>query len=160
MSSFQTKINQYPAYAVEGDFASANPRVTMLPVDEITVAGTGGVTVGRFAWVTDNTVRNAGTTAPSGFVHREGQALITEYEGSASMLVPAGRPVTLCTRGDFWARTAAAATRGQKVFASTTDGSVTVGTVGATVAGYIETEFYVANDCAADELVKISTWSV
>ena len=40
---FQAVINQYPAPAVEGMFASANPRAAVLAGDSQLVAGTGGV---------------------------------------------------------------------------------------------------------------------
>lgn len=102
---------------------------------------------------------NAGSGVPSGFVHRDGQASITIWLGQASMLIQPGREITLMVAGDFWAKTSTAATRGQKVFASLTTGEVQVAAAGATVAGFIETEFYAASDCDAGELVKISTWS-
>lgn len=65
---FQTEINQYPAPAVEGDFASANPRVSVMPGSEIMVAGTDGVTIGNFAWVDGTTVNSFSATpvAPRG----------------------------------------------------------------------------------------------
>lgn len=107
MTGFQKQVNLTPAPAVAGDFASANPRATVLAGPAGLVAGAGGVTVGKFAWVDDDglTVVSHGTAtkAPQGFVHREQQALITAYLGESSMNVPAGFPVTLHNEGDFWA---------------------------------------------------------
>ena len=148
---FQTAINQYPAPAVEGDFASANPNASVLPNPEMLVAGVGGARVGRFAWVSGTQVTNAGTGIPDGFIHRD---LLSE----STMVIPAGFAVTVMNQGDFWARTSTAATRGQKVFASNTDGSVQTGAAGATVTGYTETKWSVVNDAAAGELIKISSW--
>lgn len=158
--AFQTKVNLNPAPAVEGDFAGANPRASVLAGPGAFVAGAAGVTVGRFAWADANgLVLNSGTGAPTGFVHREQQGLITEWLGRASMLVPKGLPITLHNVGDFWVRTATAATIGQKIFASITDGSVQTGAAGATIAGFVETKWFAQSVAAAGELVKISIWS-
>lgn len=159
MAGFQKVINQYPAPGVEGGFASTNPHATYLAGEAALVAGEDGLTVGRFAWDVDGVASNAGTGAPSGFVHRDGQASITVWLGESSMLIQPGREVTLMTAGDFWARTSTAATRGQKIFASLTTGQVQTGAAGATIAGYVETVFTAGSACDAGELVKISTWS-
>ena len=159
MAGFQNAINQYPAPGVEGGFASTNPHATFTAGEAALVAGTNGLTVGRFAWAVDNVASNAGTGAPSGFVNRDGQASITTWLGQASNLIQPGREVTLMVAGDFWARTSTAATRGQKIFASLTTGQVQTGAAGATISGYVETPFKAGSACEANELVKISTWS-
>lgn len=159
MAGFQSVINQYPAPGVEGGFASTNPHATYLAGEAALVAGTSGLTVGRFAWDVNGVASNAGTGAPSGFVNRDGQASITVWLGQASNLIQPGREATLMTAGDFWARTSTAATRGQKIFASLTTGQVQTGAAGATIAGYVETPFKAGSVCDAGELVKISTWS-
>jgi hypothetical protein len=157
--TFQTVVNQYPAPAVEGDFASANPRASVIAGPGAFTAGVGGATVGRFAWADANgAVTNAGSGVPTGFIHRDLQALITTWLASASMVIPQGLAMTLHRAGDFWVRTATTATVGQKVFASNTDGSVKTGAAGATVAGFTETNFFVDSVGAANELIKISTW--
>jgi len=134
MTGFQTQVNLTPAPAVEGDFASSNPRATVLAGPGGLVAGSGGVKVGRFAWVDDvdgTTVRSYGTFvgAPTGFVHREQQALITEYLGQSSMTIPVGFPVTLFNEGDFWAKVtgSTAATIGAAVYATYATGELTIG---------------------------------
>lgn len=156
---FQIVINQYPAPGVEGGFASTNEHMTYLAGEGALVAGAGGLTIGRFAWAVNGQATNAGTGEPSGFVHRDGQAVITDWLGAASNVIQVGREVTLMTRGDFWARTSTAATRGQKIFASLTTGQVQTGAAGATIAGFVETNFFAGSACDANELVKISTWS-
>lgn len=156
---FQSVINQYPAPGVEGGFASTNPHATFLAGEAALVSGAGGLTIGRFAWAVNGVATNAGTGAPSGFVHRDGQAVITEWLGASSNVIQVGREVTLMVAGDFWARTSTAATRGQKIFASLTTGQVQTADAGETVTGYVETPFYAGSACDAGELVKISTWS-
>ncbi len=159
MPGFQSVINQYPAPGVEGGFASTNPHATFLAGEAALVAGTGGLTIGRFAWAVNGVATNTGTGAPSGFVHRDGQAAITEWLGASSNVIQAGREVTLMVAGDFLARTATAASRGQKIFAVLADGTIKTGAAGATISGAVETPFYAGSACDAGELVKISTWS-
>lgn len=157
---FQTKMNQELPHGVEGDFATVNPYASYASFGGQLVAGDGGVTVGRFAWVDTATgkVTNAGSAAPSGFVHRDGQASITIWLGEASMLIQEGREVTLHVAGDYYVKTKTAATIGQKVFASTTDGTISTGAAGATIAGSIETKFSVLSAGAVGELIAIGTW--
>lgn len=142
---FQTQVNEQPAPAVAGDFASANPRATVLAGPGGLIAGAGGVEVGKFAWVDDDgiTVFNHGTAtrAPNGFVHREQQALITRYLSEASNLIPEGFPVVLHNEGDFWAMLTGsnAASPGDTIYADYDTGDVTAdaASVGASVTGII-----------------------
>ncbi len=97
----QTAVNTVPAPAFEGDFCDSNPRYTYDAGPGGLVAGSAGLTVGRFAWATyppdaDNApsvANNNGVGPVAGFVHREQQGLITTYLQTSSMLVPAGFPV-------------------------------------------------------------------
>jgi len=131
MSGFQKTVNLTPAPAVAGDFASSNPRATVLAGPGGLVAGLGGVTVGKFAWVDDDglTVLSHGTAtrAPNGFVHREQQALIQTYLAESGMNIPVGFPVTLHNEGDFWATLtgANAAAIGSAIYADYDTGDVT-----------------------------------
>ena len=130
---FQTQVNANQAPAVAGDFASANPRSVVLAGPGGLIAGAGGVTVGRFAWVDDDgiTVFNHGTATrkPDGFVHREQQALITQYLSESSNVIPEGFPVTLHNGGDFFAKVtgSTAATIGASVYADYFSGDITIG---------------------------------
>lgn len=127
---FQKQVNLTPAPAVAGDFASSNPRATVLAGPGGLVAGALGVTVGKFAWVDDDgvTVQSFGTAtkAPNGFVHREQQALIQQYLAEAGMNIPVGFPVVLHNEGDFWAKLAGdnAATIGAAIYADYSNGDV------------------------------------
>ena len=145
MSGFQRHVNTTPAPAVSGDFASSNPRTTVLAGPGGFVAGTGGVNTGHFAWIAPDsvTVYNHGTAtnAPHGFVHREQQALIQTYLAEYGNNIPVGFPVTLHNEGDFWATVggSTAATLGAAVYANYADGAVTVGSAstGASVTAAI-----------------------
>lgn len=164
---FQKSVNQYLPPACEGDFASSNPRASVLASENQLTAGAAGVTVGRFAWASAaGVVLNSGSGAPSGFVHREQQGLITTWLAEQTMLVPQGLPVVLHNEGDFWVKnTVTVATLANprlKAFASLTDGTVQFAAAGATVAGYIETNYVLGGFSnggtgATGELVKITT---
>lgn len=146
---FQNRVNLAPPIAVEGDFASANPRAVIQAGDSALVAGILGVIVGRFAWVSADgktvTSYGEGSSLQPGFVHREQQALITQYLAEVSYLVPGGFPVTLHSAGDFFAKVAGAtaATIGAAVYASYADGSINIGSApaGATGTGLIGATF-------------------
>lgn len=160
---FQTSVNQLPSPAVEGDFASDNPRQAMVAGDTQLMTTTGGLTLGRFAWADANgLVTNAkpgSGAARLGFAAREGQplAFIQTWLAGASLLVPAGLGITLHTQADVWVRnTVASATVGQKAFASTTDGTVRPGAAGATIAGYVETPWFYTSAAAVGELASLS----
>ncbi|MVW80184.1 structural cement protein Gp24 [Bordetella sp. 02P26C-1] len=161
---FQQIVYDEPAAAVEGDFASSNPRFVALAGPEGFVSGgnagggTSGCVVGRFAWANAaGVVTNGGTGAPTGFVHREQQAVITAWLNESTMVIPAGLPVTVYSGGDFWAKTETVATVGQKVFASNTTGAIKTGAAGATVSGHTETRWVVCTAGAANSLIKISS---
>ncbi len=160
MAGFQNTVNIQPAPAVAGDFASGNPRATMLAGAGALVTGAGGVGVGLFAWATAaGVVGNAQVAGLGyGFVHRDQQALITNFLAESSNLIPQGFPVTLFRTGDFWAAFPSGAVIGQKVFASITTGACLSAAAGSTNAGYIETNFFVDSTAAAGELAKISTY--
>lgn len=148
---FQQTVNVNQAPAVAGDFCSTNPRASVLTVPGGFVAGAAGVAVGTFAWVdydaTDRLVNNFGIGAPTGFVHREQQALITTYLAQTSNLVPGGFPVTLFDAGDFWVLNSGsnAVTRGMKAYANYATGLVTFAATGSPATGASVTGSIAAN---------------
>ena len=156
---FQTSVNVQPAIGVAGDFASANPRATVLAGPGALVAGAGGVTVGCFAWAANGVVSSTGAGPVTGFVHREQQALITSYLQEASNAIPQGFPVTLHSAGDFLVKnTGGAVTAGMSAFANLADGTVQFAAAGAAVAGAVQTKFAAMSAGAAGELIKISSY--
>lgn len=122
---FQKTINNTQAPGVPGDFASTNPFSSVLAGPGALVAPAGGLVVGNFAWVGP-----AGQVSQSfqagwqiGFLGRNEQALITEFLGEFSMVVPEGFMVTLFDGGDFWAYFANGATALATVYADEDTGA-------------------------------------
>ena len=159
---FQSTVNRFLSPAVEGDFATDNPRKSMSAGEGQLLSPSEGLTLGRFAWA--DAAGLAHNAKPSGvarlgFAAREGQelAFITTWLAGASMLVPGGLPIVLHTDLDVWVRvTVAAATIGQKAFVSTTDGTMQPGAAGATIAGFQETPWFITRVAAVGELTVIS----
>ena len=154
-----------PAIGVPGMFASNNPYATYIPDEGGLIAGPNGLTVAAFAWVdADNRIAtnappSGDTSAPAGFVLNDGSATISNILDEYTMTFLPGYMVTLLTAGDVYALSTTATTKGQKVFASTTDGTISTGAAGATVAGSVETAFYALNSVAAGDVAKIGTWN-
>jgi hypothetical protein len=67
--------------------------------------------------------------------------------------------LTVGLRGDYWVTTLTAAAPGQKVFAVLDGGAAKAGDHGATIAGAIETQWFVVSAGAAGEVIKISNWA-
>jgi len=168
---FQTQVGVQPAPAVAGDFASTNPRWTVLAGAGGLVAGPNGLYVGRFAWTTppldpDNSpsfANNYGAGPVAGFVHREQQALFTQYLQETSMLVPAGFPVTLFSGGDFWVVNSgsAEATIGMKAYANFATGLVTFAATGnptqsASATGVIAAETFSVTGSISGNLLTVT----
>lgn len=140
--SIQTQVYYQPTIGIEGDFASTNPRSTVNVGAGGLVAGSSGVVVGRFAWLSSSAldansapevVNNFGSGPVAGFVNREQQALITTYLADAGMTIPAGFPITMFKAGDFFARNSGAsqALVGHKAYANYATGAITFAASGA-----------------------------
>lgn len=151
---FQGSVNLANPIAIAGDFATANPRSTVYAGEAGLVAGPLGVTVAKFAWVTPSPLADSngtivtnsgeGAVAPTGFVHREQQALITQYLAEFSNLVPQGFAVVLYNGGDFFAvANGQAAVPGSQIFARFSDGAIFIGAApaGTTATGSIGATF-------------------
>lgn len=160
--SFQKTVNINPPLGVVGTFASIGVSHTALAGVEQFVAGTAGVVISRFAWcdTIDGTVQNAKPTDTTNwvnaFIERDTNIAVIGYQGQYSMTIPVGFPVSAYDRGDFFVVSTTAATVGQKVFASDTDGTLATGAAGATVAGFTETNFTVAKSGAVGVVIKIT----
>lgn len=130
---FQRVINQQPAPAVAGDFASNNPRTSVVPPVEAGFVSAVGeaVTVGFFAWGgSDGKVYSAIANVPAGgsalgFVARQPNipsVLITTFLGESRMTLNDGLPATLQNGGEYWASIQGGAI-GDAVFALNTTGA-------------------------------------
>lgn len=146
MSGFQSKVNNYQAPAVKGDFASMNPFSSVLAGPGALVAPAGGLIVGNFFWVgpEGQTSQSYVSGYQIAFLGNNLQALITQFLGESTLVVPEGFMVTGFNGGDFWTDFPAGAAPGDYVFADPNDGQAvantsnsapTLGTVTAT-AGF------------------------
>lgn len=134
---FQKTVNNDQAPAVAGDFASTNPFASVLAGPGALVAPEGGLIVGNFAWVGPQGQVSQSYVAgyQVGFLGRNEQALITEFLGEATMVVPEGFMVTLFNEGDFWAEFEGGATVGNAVYADPNNGAPLSGNVASSGTG-------------------------
>jgi hypothetical protein len=147
--SFQTFTNVLQAPGLAGDFASANPRATVLASQSYGntgfVAGPNGLTIGLFAWLDTATYRiasNSGPGAPNGFVHRAEEALITVYLNAYGLTIPAGMMVgNIFFDGDFFVTNngTTEATPGMKAYANNSTGVASFAATGAPTVGATST---------------------
>ncbi len=170
---FPQQVNGEQGVAVAGDFADSNPRTTVVPPvpGGAFVAGPNGVTVGAFAWSDANgVVNNFGPGAPTGFVHREYNALITQFLGRTSYLIPAGLGLTLFSQAAFWVVNGgtSATAIGQKAYANNATGAVTFAATGtpptsasvtAAIAANVVTAAIAANTATASITGQVMTVS-
>lgn len=132
--AFPQIVNGEQAFGQAGDFSGHNPRTSVLPpVVSGFVAGANGVTVGRFVWSDVNGVcNNTGAGAPTGFIHRQWNALITQFLGRTSYVVPTGFMVNPFSDGEFFCVNDGAITTavGMKAYADNGTGKVTFNVTG------------------------------
>jgi hypothetical protein len=137
-TGFQSFVNKELPPGVAGDFAGANIKSNVVASPFGFAASPAGVTIGVGAWANPNTGIASNYFQPgsfAGFVHREGQALITTFLGIAAASILAGDMVTVMDQGDFWGLFAAGATAGQKVYFDPKTGALTGNTAGNSVSG-------------------------
>ena len=131
---FQTTVNTQQAPAVAGDFANKNPRATVTGQQGQIIAGPGGVTIGRFAWLdaTGTYASNTGQGIPAGFVSRDQQGTITTWLADNGFVIPSGYPVVLFDDADFFVVNAgtAATAYSQKAYANNANGTVSFAATG------------------------------
>lgn len=160
---FPNQVNATQAPGLPGDFASANPRRTILAGEGALVAGTGviagvsvpGAVVGRFGWLTyqsvdnDNapgTLNTFGTGLPAGLVSRAQVGLITTFLATGVTYRNSGYQLAAFSEVDMWVTNAGTtqAQIGQKAFANYADGSVTFAAAGASIASGTSTASTIA----------------
>lgn len=160
--SFQTTVNITQAPALEGE-ASLNPRYILPAAEAGYRAGSGGVTIGRFAWAdaAASTLVNTGTAAPNCVIAREfGAAMITTYGAEYGNTIPEGFGVPFpLMAGDVWVKNTGvgSVTVGMKAYAKQSDGTVIFDATSQSHAGYVETKWTAATPAGAGELVKITS---
>lgn len=145
--------------AIAGAFASTNPRSVLLAGGgSFRAADPDGVYMARFAWADVET----GFAASQPQTAHDLLGFVQPYPGYAWRAVREGRiirpgyGVTMFASGDFYVRFASGAEGGQRVYASTLDGSPISGEADDAEP----TPWFVAAGCAPGELAIISTWSI
>lgn len=161
---FQQSVTTYRGVGQVGHPASTSPIIAAAGGPGAFKAAAAGVRIATFVFrdATDpkivSNVAPSETSKPIGFIQNLGQAIIG-FGQSNSLLIPGGVEVSPKVGGDFWVESSTVATNGQKVFASVTDGTIATGAAGATVAGFVETDWYVSQGAAVGDVVIISSWS-
>lgn len=154
--SFQRGLNRDLPRGVAGDFASTNPRNSILAGEAALVAGE-PITVGQFAFAdlqTGKVMADFVAGRIIGFVHRNNQAIVPLGQ-AASMIVPTGKETALFSNGDFYIVSPGAGAAGEPVFALEEGGGISLVATDAQA-----TNFKLAEDAVAGQLVKITRFSI
>ena len=127
--SFQKTVNINPPIGIEGTFATIGVTHSSIAGAMQFVAGPTGLTISRLVghsyWRFKTISQPDVTNWVNGYVGRDSNiAVITNWQGQSTLLVPSGMAVTAYDRGDFFAKSKTAAVVGQKVFSSDTDGTI------------------------------------
>ena len=170
IADFQKQVATHPAIGVPGDKASLNPVVY---TDRNFIAGDDKVTVGNFAWSDPaNSVNgdyhgsgifkalsgDISGYAPLGIVERNLSYVNYNILDGGTLTVPENAPLQIALKGDYYAVAGNAATKGDKVFANLTDGSIQTAPAGSSIGGHVETSWRVTEGGAAGDIITISSW--
>lgn len=152
----QKKVGTTTAPGVAGEKATPDQSI-YTPVNPLAAVA---LPVGGFVFATGNEGTSATNVAGSatevlGFVERVINYINTDVFEAGTLTVPAGSALTVAVCGDYWAVSSTAATVGQKVLASKTDGSVSTGTPDAS---HIDTGWIVKTPGGVGEPIIISNW--
>ena len=161
--AFQEQVGRYRAQGVAGQAATPDQSVYTVK----NYLSDGSAKIGAFAFVNAENAGQAGITGTSatavlGLVERVVQYPIYDVRDEAITTVPEGYGLTIAVRGDYYVDTTAAATVGDAVFASQTDGTIKTAAAGSSQSGFIETPWRVKDALDATEaagLILISNWS-
>jgi len=154
--TFQRSLNRDLPRGVAGDFASTNPRNSILAGEAALVAGE-PLTVGQFAFAdlaTGKAYKVFAAGRVIGFVHRNNQAVVA-LGAAASMTIPTGKEVALFSSGDFYVVAPAVVAPGAAVYALDATGAVDEAATDAQA-----TNFKFAEAAQTGALVKITRFSI
>lgn len=143
-------------FAVPGAFASNNPRSVVVAGGGFFTSGDDGLIMAHFGWA-DPLTGKAGSLYNAegllGFVQPQpGNRRRLSVDGA---MIRPGYPVTLFSGGDFYARFAAGAEAGSRVYAALLDGAPISGEADAAVI----TPWTVLQSVGPGGVAIISTWS-
>lgn len=136
LGDFPRQVNVVGAPAVVGDFCDGTAMNVASTVDAgqgAFVAGPNGVGIGLFAWAdsTGTYLSNTGQGAPTGFMHRSQQGIITAYLANSVLTIYPGAAVECFNAGGFWVNNAGTTTSaiGGTAYANYSTGAITFGSV-------------------------------
>jgi hypothetical protein len=167
--NFPSSVQKTPAIGLPGAPSNLN---TIIYTDRNYLSGDDAVTVGNFVWDdpangADNSgyhgsgvfkALSSGAGKPLGIVKRWHAYVNPDILDGGTLIAPENSPLQVVVKGDLYVVAATPATQGQKVFASLTDGHIHTDAAGATVSGFIETDFVVADGAPVGEVIAISNW--
>lgn len=163
MAGFPNQVNVQPGVGVAGDFASGNPRSTVLNGPGAFVAGPFGCNVGLFAWADAANIRcgNTGPGAPTGFVGRAQQGLINVYLQEASQQIPAGLPTVLFSSGDFWVKNdgSTSATVNMKAYVNNATGQISFAATASPTVGGTSTASTIAATTSTASSIAVNSFT-
>lgn len=123
--ALQKKVGTAAALGVPGDKAVPD-QSTYTPKNFL--AGGNGTAAGSFCWASaDGTAAEnstSGSDAPLGFVERNQVYPAYDAVSEGTLVIPAGCPLMVAVRGDYFAAAQENCTRGGKVYADKTSGKV------------------------------------
>lgn len=137
-NGIQTFVNNELPPGVLGDFAGAAIRANVVGGGFGYVAPPAGTLVGNGAWANPATRQASNYYQPAsfkGFVHREGQTIITNFLGVSALGIQGGMAVTVMSEGDFWGYFTSGASAAQKVYFDPVTGNLSAAASGGSVVG-------------------------
>jgi hypothetical protein len=137
IGDFPRQVNVVGAPAVAGDFADGtgpNVHSTVDAAEGAFVAGPNGLGIGLFAWAdpTNTMLNSSGAGAPTGFIRRNQQGIITAYLANAILTQYPGSFAEAWNAGSFWVTNSGtvSATIGMTAYANNSSGAVSFNTAG------------------------------
>lgn len=157
--AFQSQVYTSVAPGVPGDLAT--PDQAIYQAQNYTAEA--ACKVGNFCFAGTDAATQAKPSAasgqPIGLVQRVINYVNYDLDSDGTLTVPEGGTLTVAVLGDFWVKTTSAATVGQSVYVSLTDGSISADDAGKTVSGSVETTWKVKTAGSANDMIIISNWA-
>ncbi len=153
-STFQKKMNSFPAIGIAGGRLMTNPIVYYCQ----TLVAVSKISCGNFVWLSGEGVESTGNGKPLGIAMPLSTYSNYDSFSSASNQIPANNFLSICLKGDLFAMSTSNAERGEKVFANLSDGTIKTAESGTSLENAIETDFYVVSGGNIGDIIVISNW--
>lgn len=157
--AFQSQVYTSVAPGVAGDPATPDQAI----YQAVNFTAEADCKVGNFVFAGTDAGTQAKPSAvsgqPIGLVQRNISYVNYNITSDGTLVAPEGSTLTVAVLGDFWVKTTTAATVGQSVYVSLTDGSVSTDAAGETVSGSVETTWKVKTPADANGMIIISNFA-